>query len=149
MKFEVFHCACDQSFCVGRVVANGFFMFSIDLQGLSPLLHLQQDGKMTGGGGATILVRELYPSLGMPVRKLDLFINCDGNKQKTDQMKRSEGCNIITIFLLSTFPHHPIAYLHIFIWGEVINFCLVKKNTQHCGLQMLCQPEDRMTSTEH
>lgn len=39
MKFEVFHHDCDKSGCVRCVVANGFFMFSIDLQGLSPQLQ--------------------------------------------------------------------------------------------------------------
>lgn len=70
----------------------------------------------------SILVGELYHSFGLPERKLDLFHNCNVNKQKTDQLKRSEWCNIITIFLL---PHLPS--LSIFIWGEVINICLVKK----------------------
>lgn len=43
MKFEVFHCACGQSFCVKCVIANGFFMFSIDLQGLSSLLQTERE----------------------------------------------------------------------------------------------------------
>lgn len=38
MKFEVFHRARDLT-SVRCVVENGFFMFSIDLQGLSPQLQ--------------------------------------------------------------------------------------------------------------
>lgn len=68
-------------------------MFSIALQGLSPLLHLQQDRKTVRererkreNERESILVGELYHTFGLPERKLDLFHNCNVNKQKTVQI---------------------------------------------------------------
>lgn len=90
MKFEVFHHACDKSGRVRYVVANGFFMFPIDLQGLSSQLQFdyqfvcakrreverdrekereRENEPHAKSSGTSILFGELQHSLGVPERK--------------------------------------------------------------------------------
>lgn len=114
-KFEV--CACDQSVCVSCAVANWFFMYSIDLQ--APLLHSCsysdiERQRCRNQWETIIVVEELYQSLAVPERKLDLFCKCN-----------------------------PMASVDIFVWAEPNKFCLVKIAKRR-GFKMSTKGQDNL-----